>query len=270
MKDYYQILGVPEDASQEEIKNAFRRLAFKYHPDKNPGNEQQAEAKFKEINEAYSILGDANKRQQYDSARRSGFTGADYPGAAYSQSDIFRDAFSNPATIEELNRMFRQAGLRFDADFLNRTFFSGNGVVFHFYSGPGGTRQTTYRYGNGIDAGNDVTTDDANESLPARKQGLSDRLFSKMVNGFIRLTLRMLFGIRMDTPKKGTDRHQPFVLTAAEAVGGIEKSVMIRSGLRAKKLMVKVPTGVKSGTSIRLKGMGKKGGDLYLDVKIKE
>ena len=133
MKDYYQILGVAENASQEDIKNAFRKLAFKYHPDKNPGNEKQAEEKFKEINEAYSILGDAGKRQQYDFARKSGFAGTGYPGFGYSQSDIFRDAFSNPATIEELNRMFQQAGLRFDQDFLNRTFFSGNGVIFQFF-----------------------------------------------------------------------------------------------------------------------------------------
>jgi len=62
VKDYYKILGVSENASQEDIKNAFRKLAFKYHPDKNPGNEKPAEEKFKEINEAYSILSDAGKR----------------------------------------------------------------------------------------------------------------------------------------------------------------------------------------------------------------
>ena len=56
MKEYYQILCVPENASQEDIKSAFRRLAFKYHPDTNPGNEKQAEERFKEINEAYGVL----------------------------------------------------------------------------------------------------------------------------------------------------------------------------------------------------------------------
>ncbi len=63
MKDYYRILGVLDSASQEEIKSAFRKLAFKYHPDTNPGNEKQAEEKFKEINEAYGVLGDKDKRQ---------------------------------------------------------------------------------------------------------------------------------------------------------------------------------------------------------------
>ncbi len=56
MKDYYKILGIPEDASQQDIKSSFRKLAFKYHPDTNPGNEKQAEERFKEINEVYGVL----------------------------------------------------------------------------------------------------------------------------------------------------------------------------------------------------------------------
>ena len=58
MKDYYKILGVSENCSEADIKKAFRKLAFQHHPDTNPGNEKQAEAKFKEINEAYGVLGD--------------------------------------------------------------------------------------------------------------------------------------------------------------------------------------------------------------------
>ena len=278
MKDYYKILGVTEHDSQEDIKNAFRKLAFKYHPDKNPGNEKQAEEKFKEINEAYSILGDAGKRQQYDFAKKSGFTSTGYPGFGYSQSDIFRDAFSNPATIEELNRMFQQLGLRFDQDFLNRTFFSGNGVIFQFYSGPSGTRQTVYRYGNGtgsVDGNvngnlNNVPPGYQNSNTPVRKLGFFDRLELKMVNWFTRFTLRMLFGVPLEAPKQGIDRHQTFKLSASEAANGAEKSVSIKNGLKTKKLIVNVPAGVKTGNSIRLKGIGKRGGDLYLDVKVKE
>ncbi len=64
-KDYYQILGVDRSADEKEIKRAYRKLALKYHPDKNPGD-KQAEEKFKELNEAYEVLGDAEKRAKYD------------------------------------------------------------------------------------------------------------------------------------------------------------------------------------------------------------
>ena len=66
MKNYYQVLGVNKDAAQEEIKKAFRRLASCYHPDRNPENQNEAEERFKEINEAYEVLGDVSKRYQYD------------------------------------------------------------------------------------------------------------------------------------------------------------------------------------------------------------
>jgi DnaJ-class molecular chaperone len=65
-KDYYQILGVSRDASGEDIRKAFRHLALRYHPDHNPANQKEAEEKFKEINEAYELLGDEQKRRHYD------------------------------------------------------------------------------------------------------------------------------------------------------------------------------------------------------------
>lgn len=95
MKDYYEILGVPRDASPEEIKKAFRKLALKYHPDRNPGN-KEAEEKFKEINEAYACLSDPVKRQQYDQFGTTTF--AEGPGFGPFTStfgDIFEDIFED-------------------------------------------------------------------------------------------------------------------------------------------------------------------------------
>ncbi|MFH1392310.1 MAG: DnaJ domain-containing protein [bacterium] len=98
-QDYYQILGVSNEASQDDIKKAFRRLAHQYHPDKKEGNEQ----KFKEINEAYQILSNSKKRQQYDYGQASGGFGSDYGGgfgdfafnfgSFFNLNDLLRDIF---------------------------------------------------------------------------------------------------------------------------------------------------------------------------------
>ncbi|HDH97447.1 MAG TPA: molecular chaperone DnaJ, partial [Proteobacteria bacterium] len=97
-KDYYQILGVPRNASQEEIKKAFRRLAVKYHPDKNPGD-PKAEEMFKDISEAYQVLSDPEKRRIYDAYGYEGLKGAGYRGFTSfddifaSFSDLFEEIF---------------------------------------------------------------------------------------------------------------------------------------------------------------------------------
>ncbi len=72
MKDYYEILGVPRNAGTEEIKKAYRNLAFKYHPDRNP-NDKAAEERFKEISRAYAVLGDERKRNEYNMSGSSSY-----------------------------------------------------------------------------------------------------------------------------------------------------------------------------------------------------
>ena len=129
-KDYYHILGVTRNSSDQEIKKSYRNLAMQYHPDRNPRNEQWAHHKFKEINEAYGVLRDGQKRTQYD---QFGVTG--------NIGDIFGSA-STRMTFEDLMREFNGAGLGFG--FLDEVFgdlIRGKGGAFSFRTstGPGGS-----------------------------------------------------------------------------------------------------------------------------------
>ncbi len=122
-KDYYETLGVPRNASDIEIKKAYRKLAMQYHPDRNPGKEKWANDKFKEINEAYGVLGDPQKRRQYDQFGTVGNIG-----------DIFGSPFT-ATTFEEMMKDFGGAGLRFDfLDDIFGDFLKGRGSSFSFRS----------------------------------------------------------------------------------------------------------------------------------------
>jgi molecular chaperone DnaJ len=112
-KDYYEILGVDRNASQEEIKKAFQRLALKYHPDRN--KEPGAEEKFKEISEAYAVLSDPEKRRQYDAYGFEGIQGRYRPEDIFNRT-VFRDIFS-------------EFGFDFD-DLFERIFGGGFGFGF--------------------------------------------------------------------------------------------------------------------------------------------
>jgi molecular chaperone DnaJ len=106
-RDYYEVLGVSKNASQDEIKDAYRKLAMQYHPDRNKAPD--AEEKFKEISEAYAVLSDDQKRRQYDTLGHAGFD------QRYSAEDIFRGA--------DFESIFRDIGFGFGDLF--RTFFGG-------------------------------------------------------------------------------------------------------------------------------------------------
>jgi DnaJ-class molecular chaperone len=132
-KDYYQILGIPQEASAEGIKKSYRQLAMQYHPDRNLGNEEWANEKFKQINEAFSVLGDPEKRRRYDQ-----FGTAE----EVNIGDVFNSPFTRSA-FDDLMRDFGAAGLRFD--FLGNIFGSfprGGGFPFGGFGGgfrmPGG------------------------------------------------------------------------------------------------------------------------------------
>jgi len=139
-KDYYQILGINRNASDEEIKKAYRRLAMQYHPDRNPEKEKWANEKSKEINEAYAVLGDPEKRRQYDQFGTVGNIG-----------DIFGSPFTR-GTFEDMMRDFGSAGLGVDfLDDIFSEFLGGRRFSFKKFSrGFGGPRGVRFKTPGGI------------------------------------------------------------------------------------------------------------------------
>jgi curved DNA-binding protein CbpA len=103
VKDYYRILGVERDAGPENIRKAFRRLALRHHPDRNPGNPKEAEDRFKEINEGYEVLGNEQKRHQYDYLASCGRSHTE----KVRMNTVFSDSLDNFACrdLEELLRV---------------------------------------------------------------------------------------------------------------------------------------------------------------------
>jgi len=137
-KDYYRILGVPKTASEDDIKKAYRKLAMQWHPDRNPGKEKESNEKFKEINEAYGVLGNPEKRKQYDQF-----------GTVGDISDIFSSQ-TTQATFEDLMREFGGAGLGFDfLDNVFGDFLHGRNFSFRQYGRRGGPQRIIFEVPRG-------------------------------------------------------------------------------------------------------------------------
>jgi len=220
-KDYYQILGVPRNAAQDQIKKVYRKLAMQYHPDRNPGKEKWANEKFKEINEAFGILGDPQKRSQYDQFGTVGNIG-DIFGSPYTRS-----------TFEDLMQDFGGSGLGFD--FLDNIFgdiLKGRGFSFRTFrrGGPGKIR---FEAPGGIN-------------------------------------LEEIFGQAQYPPRPPRQQvSYEITISKEQAAKGSEKD-LVRKG---KKLRVKIPAGVKTGTKIRLRNARQitdgQPGDIIIKVKVK-
>ncbi|XP_068102137.1 dnaJ homolog subfamily B member 2 [Hyperolius riggenbachi] len=149
MGDYYEILGVPRNATQEDIKRAYRKLALKWHPDKNPDNKEVAEKKFKDIAEAYEVLSDAEKREAYNRYGKAGISGPEprsgsrYHGFAYtfrSPEEVFREFFGGRDPFSEFfsdDFMFPEMRHTRSSPFFSDSF-PGTGVFSSFSFGSDG------------------------------------------------------------------------------------------------------------------------------------
>ena len=224
-KDYYSLLGVNREASEREIKQAYRRLARKYHPDVNPGD-KSAEARFKQINEAYEVLSDKEKRQKYDQF-----------GDQWQYADQFAQAGGNQTPFWN----FSQAGGAQQFHFEEADLGSLFGDLFR--SGTR-SRRVRPRRGQDIDYPVEVTLEEAYHGTKRTISLQSERPCSGC---------------------EGTGRIQNMPCSVCRGSGVVSD---------VKRLEVKIPTGVKNGSRVRIAGKGGQSysgarGDLYLVISVK-
>jgi curved DNA-binding protein len=271
-KDYYATLGVRPDASEEEIRKAYRRLAIQWHPDRNPGV-ANATQRFQEISEAYAVLIDPRKRQQYDQPWDAGET-ADFH---QNREDLFRDLFANArasAVFDELTREFERMGMRVDRQYFHRTLFGGRTVVTGgiFVVTPFTPLNAIFKMARatlrGAQNGSSVEAPRTTRALPPAGRILAGlRRMGKWLIG--------LPPVLAPAAESRDDIVLPLALSRAEAQQGARKRVTLERTSGVEKFMVTIPPGVRSGTKLRLRGKGEdrpggNRGDLYLDVEITE
>lgn len=246
-QDYYKVLDVPTDATEQKIKEAFRRKAFEFHPDRNQ-NDPQAAAHMKIINEAYAVLSNPDKRRQYDALRQHyGDAAHDHFRQSYSEQDIFRNSDVHQI-FEEMARAF---GLRgFDEIF--KEFYGPGYRTFEFHKP--GVHAKGFMFGNM-----------GGPAIGGRFKGHT------LLGGMAQTLLHKLTGVQL--PQRGSDIHDRITLTRDFAIQGGPYAYYLRQ--LEKKLVVRIPPRVRDGQLIRLAGMGQPGkggaenGDLFLKVKIK-
>jgi curved DNA-binding protein CbpA len=265
-KDYYAALGLAPEATEEEIRKAYRRLALQWHPDRNAGNTNAAE-RFKGISEAYAVLVDPAKRREYDRARQVGAPGS----FRHKREDIFRDLFADPRAsevFEELVREFERIGVRVDRHAFQQTLFGGRTVI----SG-GVVVVTPFTSAVGLlrlmRAALRTARVPVEERTP-RPVAPSSGLLGRLVDAG-----RRFLGLPGALPAEGNDRDVTVQLrlTRMEARNGGRKRLEVEREDGRDELLVTIPSGIRSGTRLRLRGKGHRAsggppGDLYLAIEV--
>ncbi|HLO85351.1 MAG TPA: J domain-containing protein [Nostocaceae cyanobacterium] len=273
-KDYYSILGISKTASPEEIKQAFRKLARKYHPDVNPGN-KQAEARFKEINEAYEVLSDPDKRKKYDQyGQYWKQVGEGFPGGAGVGVDPSGFDFSQYGSFNDfLNELFGGAGPRTSRQSYSyrtstgRSGSSYSGFDYGFQDmGAGSATQDseasiTLTFGEAF-AGVQKRFSLGNETIDVRipagsKSGTRLRVRGKgQINPMTQQRGDLYLKVELQPHSffqiEGDNLVCEVPITPDEAVLGAAIDVPTPDGM----VNVKLPAGVRSGQSLRLRGKG--------------
>lgn len=263
-RDYYELLGIPKDASEDAVKKAYRKMAMKYHPDRNPGN-KAAEAKFKEISEAYEVLSDSNKRRQYDQYGHDGMKSTFGPGGF----DFSRD-FTHYSDLE---------------DILGSFFGDGGGLFDGMFGGGGGGRASRTGAQRGTDLRFDLEVDFAESAFGSKRDvELPVSVECESCGG-----TGAAPGAKRESCKQCGGRGVVVsgggffhVRQTCPACGGAGESVSAHcracdgSGRvrTRKRLSLKIPPGVETGSRLRLAGKGESGarggppGDLYVILHV--
>ena len=279
-KNYYKILGLNKNASEENIKKSYRKLAMKYHPDHTKGD-KSAEENFKKISEAYAVLSDKEKRKQYDTFGSAGFQ------QRYSQEDIFR-GFDFDSILSEL---FGGAG-RFNDRGSGMRFSFGNGTPFSSYQ----RQQQAQPKGSDLVYELPLTLKEVatgtNKTVSFQHKGSSEKITVKIPKGMISGKKLRIAGKGEPSPyggppgdlyvqakviddsvydAEGYDIYIKREIKLSDAILGSNISVPTLSN---KELNLRIPPGTKHKTKMRLTGHGlphmhgKGQGDLYVHIHI--
>jgi molecular chaperone DnaJ len=263
-EDYYELLGVARESSEEELKKAYRKKAVQYHPDKNPGN-KQAEEMFKKVSEAYEVLKDPDKRAAYDRYGHAAFAqgagprpgGASASGGFHDPFDIFREVFSGGG---------------------------GGGGIFDEFFGGGGSSDGTHE-GSDLRYDIEITLEDAargvEREISFRKLAACDRCHGTGAEpGSKRVTCATCRGAGQVTTSRGFFTVRQVCPTCHGNGTRVEKPCHECRGEgrvnKTSKLNVRIPPGVDTGSKLRSVGNGEAGvsggpaGDLYIVIHVKE